>query len=138
MARFVAIGLCVIAVLGVHDAVAAGTGRAVRGAAVVRTMVGPTRLVSPGFGYSVAYRTVESGTTAHTVIRLFVYDHGRWRNVTPPTLRVDGIDAIDDVAFVDRRHAWVAGYNCAEAAVHLYRTSDGRPILAVARHANRT
>jgi photosystem II stability/assembly factor-like uncharacterized protein len=85
--------------------------------------VGPTRLVSPDFGYSVAYRT--SGTTGQTVIGLFVYKGGRWRNMTPPTLRADGIDAIDDVAFVDRRHGWVAAYNCAQVAVYLYRTSDG-------------
>src|SRR5207253_1381032 len=62
------------------------------GAAPVRTWVGPTRLVSPGFGYSVAYRAVESGTTVHSAIGLYLYDHGRWRDVTPPTLRADGID----------------------------------------------
>jgi photosystem II stability/assembly factor-like uncharacterized protein len=112
-------------VLGVLGTVATASGEAVKGLAIVRTGVGPTRLVSPRFGYSVAYRTVESGPNAHTVIGLFVNDHGRWRNVTPPTLRADGIDAIDDVAFTDLRHAWVAGYNCAEAAVYLYRTSDG-------------
>jgi photosystem II stability/assembly factor-like uncharacterized protein len=95
------------------------------GAAPVRTSVGPTRLLSPDFGYSVSYRTVESGTVVRTAIRLSVDDHGRWRNATPPTLRADGVDAIDDVAFVDRRHGWVAGYNCARVAVYLYRTSDG-------------
>jgi photosystem II stability/assembly factor-like uncharacterized protein len=125
VARF-ARGSCLVAtVLGVLGAVAAGSGQAVGDAARVRRAVGPTRLLSPGFGYSVAYRTVEGGTTANTVIRLFVYDNGHWRNATPPTLRADGIDAIDDVAFADRRHGWVAGYNCAEAAVYLYRTSDG-------------
>jgi photosystem II stability/assembly factor-like uncharacterized protein len=126
VARFVPFRVCLTAtVLGVLGTEATASGQAVKGVAIVRAGVGPTRLVSPGFGYSVAYRTVESGTTAHTVIGLFVYHHGRWRNVTPPTLRADGIDAIDDVAFTDRRHGWVAGYNCAEAAVYLYRTSDG-------------
>ena len=125
MGRFVAICLCVIAtVFGVLGTEATGSGQAVKGVAIVRATVGPTQRVSPGFGYSVAYRTVESSTTAHTVIGLFVYNDGRWRNVTPPALRADGVDAIDDVAFADRRHAWVAGYNCAEAAVYLYRTSD--------------
>jgi photosystem II stability/assembly factor-like uncharacterized protein len=124
--RIMAFRLCLIATLvGVVGTMATGSGQAVEVAAVVRTGVGPTRLVSPDFGYSVAYRTVESGTTAQIVIGLFVYDHGRWREVTPPTLRADGIDAIDDVAFVDRRHGWVAAYNCANVAVYLYRTSDG-------------
>jgi photosystem II stability/assembly factor-like uncharacterized protein len=87
-----------------------------------RFAVGPMRLVSPGFGYAVAYRTVERGDTVHTTIGLFVYDDGRWRNVTPKGLNAN---AIDDVAFIDRRHGWVAAYNCAEAAVYLYRTNDG-------------
>jgi photosystem II stability/assembly factor-like uncharacterized protein len=91
----------------------------------VTTSVGPTRLVSRGFGYSVAYRTVEGASTGKTTIGLFVYDRGRWRNVTPPTLRADGIDVIDDVTFADPRHGWVAGYNCGEAAVFLYRTTNG-------------
>jgi photosystem II stability/assembly factor-like uncharacterized protein len=118
------VGLCSIAaVVGVVGAVAV-PGRAVAKSAV-RTAVGPTRLVSPGFGYSVAYRTVERRTTAHTTIGLFVYENGRWRNATPPMLRADGIDALDDVAFEDRRHGWVAAYNCARASVYLYRTSDG-------------
>jgi photosystem II stability/assembly factor-like uncharacterized protein len=68
---------------------------------------------------------VASGTTAHTTIRLFLYKDGRWRNATPPMLHADGISAIDDVAFVDRRHGWVAAYSCATATVYLYRTSDG-------------
>jgi photosystem II stability/assembly factor-like uncharacterized protein len=123
---FAPVRLCSIAVVvAVATTAATRSGQAVSSAAAVRTGVGPTRLVSPGFGYSVAYRTVESGTTVHPAIGLFVYDDGRWRNVTPPTLRADGIDAIDDVAFVDRRHGWIAAYNCATVAVHLYRTSDG-------------
>ena len=61
MARFVVIGFSLIAtVVCVASVAAMGSGRAVSVAAVVRTSVGPTRLVSPGFGYSVAYRTVES------------------------------------------------------------------------------
>jgi photosystem II stability/assembly factor-like uncharacterized protein len=126
VARFVAIGFSLIATVAcVAGGAAIGSGRAVSVATVVRTSIGPTRLASSGFGYSVAYRTVESGATAQTAIGLFIYDDGRWRNVTPPTLATDGIDAIDDVAFVDRRHGWVAAYNCATVAVHLYRTSDG-------------
>lgn len=126
MARFVPIRVCWIAVVvGGIGALATGAGEAEASVATVRMTVGPTRLVSPGFGYSVAYRTVAHGITAQTEIGLFLYEHGRWRNVTPPTLRADGIDGIDDVAFVDRRHGWVAAYNCATVAVHLYRTGDG-------------
>jgi photosystem II stability/assembly factor-like uncharacterized protein len=127
VARFVPIRLCLIAiVVGVVGTVATvSSGEAVKSVATVRTTVGPTRLVSPGFGYSVAYRTVSRSATVKTEISLFVYENGRWRNATPPTLRADGIDGIDDVAFTDRLHGWVAAYNCATVAVHLYRTSDG-------------
>jgi len=53
MARLVAIGSCFIAtVVCVVGAAATGSGQAVRVAGAVRTAVGPTRLVSPGFGYS--------------------------------------------------------------------------------------
>jgi len=90
-------------VFGVLGTEATGSGQAVKDVAIVRATVGPTRLVSPGFGYSVAYRTVESSTTAPTVIGLFVYNDGRWRNVTPPTLRADGIAAIDDAGWEERR-----------------------------------
>src|SRR4029453_24425 len=44
-------------------------------------------------------------------------------NATPPTLQADGIDAIDDVAFVDHRHGWVAAYSCGAATVYLYHTA---------------
>lgn len=117
--------VCVVAV-GVGGVGAlAGSSEAVSGTTVVRTTVGPTRLISPGFGYSVAYRTVARGGQVSTSIGLFLYEGGRWRNVTPPMLRADGANAIDDVAFLDRRHGWVAAYNCATVAVSLYRTSDG-------------
>jgi photosystem II stability/assembly factor-like uncharacterized protein len=126
VARLVPIGVCWVAVVvGVIGAVATGASEAVTSVTTVRTTVGPTRLVSSGFGYSVAYRTVAHGATAQTEIGLFLYADGRWRNVTPPTLRADGIDGIDDVAFIDRLHGWVAAYNCATVAVHLYRTRDG-------------
>ncbi|HZQ81823.1 MAG TPA: hypothetical protein VFB25_07610 [Gaiellaceae bacterium] len=91
----------------------------------VRTGIGPTRLIEPGFGYSVAYRTVTRGTTLQTAIGVFVDDAGQWRNVTPPMLRTDGINTIDDVTFLDRQHGWVAAYNCGKVAVYLYRTNDG-------------
>lgn len=118
------LGLLSIAVAGGLSASGAA-GRKSVARPSVRVAIGPTRLLSPGFGYSVAYRTVERGATVRTTIGLFVYDDGRWRNATPPKLAADGIDAIDDAAFVDRRHGWVAAYNCATVAVHLYRTTDG-------------
>jgi photosystem II stability/assembly factor-like uncharacterized protein len=105
---------------------AVATGFAGGGSIAIKSgfAIGPMRLLSPGFGYAVAYRTVKRGDIAHTTIGLFVYDNGRWRNVTPKRLNANA-DAIDDVAFVDRQHAWVAAYNCAQAAVYLYRTRDG-------------
>jgi photosystem II stability/assembly factor-like uncharacterized protein len=123
VARCVPIRVCWIAVVvaGIGT-VATGSGEAVMQVTTVRTTVGPTRFVSPGFGYSVAYRTVAHAITSDTEIGLFLYEDGRWRNVTPPTL---GTDGIDDVAFTDRLHGWVAAYDCATVAVHLYRTSDG-------------
>lgn len=48
-----------------------------------RFAVGPRPLLSPGFGYTVAYRTVGRSDTAHTTIGHFGYDNGRWRNVAP-------------------------------------------------------
>jgi hypothetical protein len=82
VARFVPIRLCLIAiVVGVVGTVATvSSGEAVKSVATVRTTVGPTRLVSPGFGYSVAYRTVSRSATVKTEISLFVYENGRWRN----------------------------------------------------------
>jgi photosystem II stability/assembly factor-like uncharacterized protein len=94
-------------------------------AATVRWRVGPTRLLSPDFGYTVAYKWVAHGATTQATTGLFVYDHGRWRNVTPPTLNAGLISAVDDVAFTDPQHGWVAAYDCAQASVYLYRTSDG-------------
>lgn len=88
------------------------------------------RLVSPGFGYVVAQRTVQGGGAYKTQIRVLVFDNGDWRDASPPALRKpsfprDGVDAVDDVAFFGRRDAWLATFDCATAGVHLYRTSDG-------------
>jgi photosystem II stability/assembly factor-like uncharacterized protein len=116
------VGAVAIAVGVLVSVVSAGLAGGDSVAITRRFAVGPTRLLSPGFGYAVAYRTVERDDTARTRIGVFVYDNGRWRNVTPEGLNAD---AIDDVAFIDRRHGWVAAYNCAEAAVYLYRTTDG-------------
>ncbi len=80
------------------------------------------RLLSPDFGYAAAYKEVWQGDTAKITLALFVYDHGRWSNVTPPHIRGDGID---DVSFSDRRHGWIAAYDCGQAAVYVYRTADG-------------
>jgi hypothetical protein len=84
--------------------------------------VGPTRLLSPAFGYTVAYRTVDRNHHVRSTLGVFVYHDGRWRNVTPPHLHADGID---DVAFLDAQHGWIAAYDCANVSVYLYRTSDG-------------
>lgn len=88
----------------------------------IRTFVGPARLLSPVFGYAAAQKEVWLGDTAKITLALVVYDHGRWSKVTPPHIHGDGID---DVAFSDRRHGWIAAYDCGRAAVYLYRTSNG-------------
>ena len=100
-----------VAVLLVAAAVAAPG--AVAGA------IGPSRLLSHDFGYAVSYRTVGAGDWQ---IRLSLYDHGRWSDATPPRLHAN---LIDDVAFADRQHGWIAAYDCARAAVYVYRTTDG-------------
>ena len=92
-------------------------------AAPVQVQVGPTRLLSTSFGYSVAYREVQHGDTATISIGLFLYDRGRW--IRSPLRLGKDISGIDDVAFSDRLHGWVAAYDCARATVFLYRTSDG-------------
>lgn len=94
-------------------------------APLVQRSLGPVRLLTPSFGYAVAYRTTSVGSRTTATTHLFLYDSGRWRDATPPTLAMDGDNQIDDVAFVDRRHGWVAGFDCATARVHLYRTNDG-------------
>lgn len=88
----------------------------------VAVQVGPTRLLSPSFGYTVAYSTVDQSGDVRSTVGVFVYDNGRWRNVTPPQLHAA---AIDDIAFLDSRHGWIAAYDCATVKVYLYRTSDG-------------
>jgi photosystem II stability/assembly factor-like uncharacterized protein len=120
MSRLVGAVAIVVGVLG--SVVATGFAGGGSVAFTTRFAIGPMRLLSHAFGYTVAYRTVERGDTARTTVGLFVYDNGRWRNVTPRRLNAN---AIDDVAFIDRLHGWVAAYNCGEAAVYLYRTSDG-------------
>lgn len=88
----------------------------------VTVQVGPTRMLSPSFGYTVAYRTVDRNHHVKSTLGVFIYDHGRWRKVTLPHLRAD---AIDDIDFLDSHHGWIAAYDCASVKVSLYRTGDG-------------
>lgn len=123
MSRLGLLGLVCLA-LGVPSA---GAALAARQSSTVT--IGPVRLVSPGFGYVVAQRTSPSGS-GRTEIRLLLFDHGRWRNATPPALRPpafprDQIDGVDDVDFAGSRDGWLAAFDCARAGVYLYRTSDG-------------
>jgi hypothetical protein len=122
VARAVAVLVCMLAIV-VGNAVTARGGparaTATATAATVRWRVGPTRLLSPDFGYTVAYKWVAHGATTQATTGLFVYDHGRWRNVTPRTLNAGSINAVDDVAFTDPQHGWVAAYDCAQASVYL-------------------
>jgi photosystem II stability/assembly factor-like uncharacterized protein len=114
--------LCLFAaVFGLVMALPAATGSAVDGTAEGVNVVGPMRLVTRTFGYAAAARAVTTGIPTATRQGLFLYDSGRWRDVTPPT-RSAGIEAVD---FVSRSEGWVAAFNCAEAAVYVYRTTDG-------------
>lgn len=128
--RRLAVRICFLVACAVAFAALGGSASATSRVALisqvsVTTRVGATRFITPDFGYSVAYRTVALGATVKTTIGLFTYGGGRWRNATPPMLRADGINTIDDVAFIDRQHGWVAAYNCGNVGVYLYRTSDG-------------
>ena len=49
----------------------------------------------------------------------------RWCQARSAAAANGSNQAIDHVAFSDRRHGRVAAYNCATVAVQLYRTSDG-------------
>ena len=80
------------------------------------------RLVAPGFGYAVGWRTNQADRTRFV---LRVFDGGRWRDATPAALRSPGSDDVEDVSFVNRRDGWIATFNCAMAAVQLFRTTDG-------------
>jgi photosystem II stability/assembly factor-like uncharacterized protein len=102
-------------------ALPAATRSAVNESPTVVDLVGPTRLVTPGFGYSVAARAVSTTTTSSVHQGLFLFQGGRWRNVTPPL----GSIGIEAVTFVDPTHGWVAAFDCAKVAVHLDRTTDG-------------
>ena len=122
-----------IAVLaGAAAVVASGAAGSER--VTVTTSIGPTRLVSSTFGYSVVYRTVTHGASAQTEIHLYLFDH-HWRDATPSLGR--NINTIEDVSFVDPRHGWVAAYDCANVSVYVYRTSDGGGRLRCDRAAYR-
>jgi photosystem II stability/assembly factor-like uncharacterized protein len=120
--RLVPLGLCLVAaVVGLLMALPAATRSAVNGRASVVNVVGPMRLVTRTFGYAAVARAVTTSTTTSTRQGLFLYDGGRRRDATP-TLHSAGIEA---VAFVSRSEGWVAAFNCAEAAVYLFRTTNG-------------
>ncbi len=119
--RFVPLRLSLVAaVVGLLMLPAASHSAAEQVANVVH-VVGPMRLVTRTFGYAAVARAVTTGTTTSTNQGLFVYDGGRWRDATPP-VHSAGIEA---VSFISRSDGWVAAFNCAEAAVYLYRTTNG-------------
>lgn len=119
MARTLA-RLLLLAVAGV---VLAGSASAARQSVSSKITLGPTRLLSPGFGYTVVYKTSQSAEVFKRSVGLFVFDRGHWRDVTPPTNK--NVNEIDDVAFTDRNHGWVLEYACGNASDYLYRTVDG-------------
>ena len=88
-----------------------------------QTLIGPARLLSPDFGYVVVYRIVNTTQTQSTTFGLFIYDHGHWRDATPPL--ATGAGGIDGVAFSDPNHGWIVEYRCDNTTDYLYRTSDG-------------
>ncbi len=102
---------------------AVASSRATTAKAYTQTLIGPMRFVSPDFGYVVAYRTAFTSHTLSNTFGLFLYDHGRWRDATPPVAR--GVNTIDDVSFSDPQHGWVAEYNCGPNTDYVYRTVNG-------------
>jgi photosystem II stability/assembly factor-like uncharacterized protein len=111
--------LCFVALLfGLSASGANGTAHVVTQR--VSTHVDVARLISPTLGYAVVYRTVEQGYTSRTRGGLFLFSRGRWTRSTPR-----GLAGIDDVSFADSKNGWIATFNCARAAVRIYRTSNG-------------
>jgi photosystem II stability/assembly factor-like uncharacterized protein len=75
--------------------------------------------VSPSVGYVAASWERPNGARTSDGGGLYMYRDGHW--VLAP-VRTDG--AIEDVAFPDERHGWIASYDCARALVSVYRTQD--------------
>jgi photosystem II stability/assembly factor-like uncharacterized protein len=89
--------------------------------AQVTWYVSAARLLSPTFGYAAAGWQRQPGNPAYGYGEgLYLYRAGRWTKVA---VRTDG--GIEDVAFPDEQHGWIATYDCARALVSVYRTQDG-------------
>jgi hypothetical protein len=114
VARLVALVACILA--GVASNAFGGQAPATIWSA------GSARLVSPTFGYAVI--GWEQPHPARLVFGggLYLYRDGRWSKSKPYT---NGDGGIEDVAFPDEQHGWLATYNCAEARVSVYRTQNG-------------
>jgi photosystem II stability/assembly factor-like uncharacterized protein len=105
VARLVALVACVAAV-------AATTALSSR-SSVEAWYPAHATLLSPTFGYAVAARADGGGG-------LYLYRAGRWMLSAAQT---DG--GIEDVAFPDEAHGWIATYDGGRALVSVYRTADG-------------
>jgi photosystem II stability/assembly factor-like uncharacterized protein len=102
---------------------AAAPSRSATAKVYTQTLIGPARLLSPDFGYVVESRIVNTTQTQSTTFGLFIYDHGHWRDATPPIAK--GVNEIDDVTFSDPNHGWIAEYDCGNVHDYVYRTADG-------------
>jgi photosystem II stability/assembly factor-like uncharacterized protein len=113
VARLVALVACI----------AAGVATTAFGGEAQTTIwsAGSARLMSPTFGYAVIGWEQPHPTRLVFGGGLYLYRDGRWSKSKPYTNANGGIE---DVAFPDNRHGWIATYDCADAWVSVFRTQD--------------
>ena len=111
-------------VLALLACVAAGAASAALGGSTDRVtwFAGPAQLVFPTFGYLVAgWRRMPGEPSLGFGGGLYLYRSGSWSKARNADLDGD----IEDAAFPDEKHGWIATYDCARAGVSVYRTADG-------------
>jgi photosystem II stability/assembly factor-like uncharacterized protein len=114
--------LATATVLGGASAVAGLRGTAARDSASPASVIGVVRLVSAGFGVMAASPVSSPGTISRARLLATTSVGGRFNEIGP---RLPRLTVIDDVSFLDRDHGWLVGWNVANVAVTVYRTSDG-------------
>ena len=114
MARLVALVACIVA---------GATSTALGGRAQTTIWsVASARFVSPTFGYAAIGWEQPHSTRLVFGGGLYLYRDGRWSKSVPYSNENGGIE---DVAFPDEQHGWLATYDCGDARVSVYRTQDG-------------
>lgn len=110
-------GVALVAVVGLFAGAALANGET-----SVRSQLAFARLQSPSFGIAAISDAVTCGASCTTYrSHIFVTDHGRWREVTPPHM----LWQIEDVVFSSPLVGWVVANDCAAAKAFVYRTADG-------------